>query len=117
MINFVQNLMIIFLRVTRTSEDQIDLIKKLMKRKRKTIIVNFGDHLPSFEGYSTQLRFTRDIKDYYKTFYNINANFELKDDEKYPSLDIHFIPGLILDMAKLNNNTFLQGKLTDKKKM
>ncbi len=94
------------LRITRTSEDQIDLIKKLMKRKRKTIVVNFGDHLPSFEGYSTQLRFTRDIKDYYKTFYNINANFELKDNIKYPSLDIHFIPGLILDMAKLNNNTF-----------
>lgn len=93
-------------RVTRTSEDQTDLIKKLMKRKRKTIIVNFGDHLPSFEGYSTQLRFTRDIKDYYKTFYNINANFDIKDKSKYNALDISFIPGLILDMANLNNNDF-----------
>ena len=93
-------------RVTRTSEDQTDLIEKLMKRKRKTIIVNFGDHLPSFEGYSTQLRFTRDIKDYYKTFYNVNANFEIKDKSKYDALDISFIPGLILDMANLNSNDF-----------
>jgi|GEM_PF-1614459 len=93
-------------RLTRTSEDQIDLIEKLMKRKRKTIIVNFGDHLPSFEGYSTQLRFTRDIKDYYKTFYNIHANFEITDKTKYNSLDIAFIPSLILDMAHLNNNDF-----------
>ena len=93
-------------RLTRTNEDQINLIDKLMKRKRKTIIVNFGDHLPSFEGYSTQLRFTRDIKDYYKTFYNINANFEIKDKTKYKSLDIAFISSLILDMAHLNNNDF-----------
>lgn len=93
-------------RVARTSEDQMDLIEKLMKRKRKTIIVNFGDHLPSFEGYSTQLRFTRDIKDYYKTFYNINANFDIKDEQKYTSLDIPFIPGLILDMAELNSNDY-----------
>ena len=95
-------------RLTKTSEDQIDLIEKLMKRKRKTIVVNFGDHLPSFEGYSTQLRFTRDIKDYYKTFYNVNANFDIKDKTKYSSLDIAFISGLVLDMANLNNNDFYQ---------
>jgi phosphoglycerol transferase MdoB-like AlkP superfamily enzyme len=93
-------------RLTKTNEDQMDLIEKLMKRKKKTIIVNFGDHLPSFEGFSTQLRFTRDIKDYFKTFYNVNANFDIKDDSKYPALDITFIPGLILDMAKLNSNHF-----------
>ncbi len=93
-------------RLTKTNEDQLDLIGKLMKRKKKTIIVNFGDHLPSFEGFSTQLRFTRDIKDYFKTFYNVNANFDIKDDSKYPELDITFIPGLLLDLATLNNNSF-----------
>lgn len=93
-------------RLTKTNEDQMDLIEKLMKRKKKTIIVNFGDHLPSFEGFSTQLRFTRDIKDYFKTFYNVNANFDIRDDLNYPELDITFIPGLILDMAKLNNDPF-----------
>jgi len=93
-------------RLEQTNEDQLDLIEKLMKRKKKTIIVNFGDHLPSFEGFSTQLRFTRDIKDYFKTFYNVNANFDIKDDSKYPALDITFIPGLLLDIAKLNNNSF-----------
>lgn len=95
-------------RLTQTSQDQVDLINKLMQRKRKTIVVNFGDHLPSFEGYSTQLRFARDIKDYYKTFYNINANFEIKDKTKYKSLDISFIPGLVLDMAQLNSDEFYQ---------
>lgn len=93
-------------RLTKTNEDQMDLIEKLMKRKKKTIIVNFGDHLPSFEGFSTQLRFTRDIKDYFKTFYNVNVNFDIRDDLNYPELDITFIPGLILDMAKLNNDPF-----------
>jgi phosphoglycerol transferase MdoB-like AlkP superfamily enzyme len=103
-------------RLEKTSEDQTALIEKLMKRKRKTIIVNFGDHLPSFEGYSTQLRFTRDIKNYYKTFYNINANFNIKDKTKYPSLDITFIPGLLLDMAKLNSNSFYKGSSLIRKK-
>ena len=93
-------------RLTKTNEDQMDLIEKLMKRKKKTIIVNFGDHLPSFEGFSTQLRFTRDIKNYFKTFYNVNANFDIRDNLNYPELDITFIPGLILDMAKLNNDPF-----------
>lgn len=82
-------------RLAKTNEDQLDLIEKLMKRKKKTIIVNFGDHLPSFEGFSTQLRFTRDIKNYFKTFYNVNANFDIKDDSQYPALDITFIPGLL----------------------
>ena len=93
-------------RLAKTNEDQLDLIEKLMKRKKKTIIVNFGDHLPSFEGFSTQLRFTRDIKNYFKTFYNVNTNFDIKDESKYPALDITFIPGLLLDIAKINNNSF-----------
>ncbi len=93
-------------RLAKTNEDQLDLIEKLMKRKKKTIIVNFGDHLPSFEGFSTHLRFTRDIKNYFKTFYNVNANFDIKDDSQYPALDITFIPGLLLDIAKINGNSF-----------
>ena len=98
----------------------MDLINKLMKRKKKTILVNFGDHLPSFEGYSTQLRFTRDIKDYYKTFYNITANFDISEytnkDEKYPVLDITFIPGIILDIAGLNDNDFYKANSFIRKK-
>lgn len=93
-------------RLKKTDIDQMNLINSLMKRKKKTIIVNFGDHLPSFEGYSTQLRFTRDIKDYYKTFYNIHANFDIKDKTKYSHLDITFLPSLILDMSNLNNDKF-----------
>jgi phosphoglycerol transferase MdoB-like AlkP superfamily enzyme len=103
-------------RLHKTNEDQLDLIAKLMRRKKKTIIVNFGDHLPSFEGYSTQLRFTRDIKDYYKTFYHINANFDIGDKSKYPSLDISFIPGLVLDMAKLNGDKFYKANSMMRKK-
>ncbi len=93
-------------RIIKTNKDQLELIDKLMKRKKKTIVVNFGDHLPSFEGFSTQLRFTKDIRNYYKTFYNINANFNVAGKEHYPALDITFIPGLILDLAKLNTNEF-----------
>lgn len=107
-------------RITRTSEDQMDLIEKLMKRKKKTIVINFGDHLPSFEGFSTQLRFTRDIKDYYKTFYNISTNFDIAPNmegkEHYPLLDITFISGLVLDMAKLNTNDFYKANSLIRKK-
>jgi len=103
-------------RLHRTNEDQLDLIEKLMRRKKKTIIVNFGDHLPSFEGFSTQLRFTRDIKDYYKTFYHVNANFDINDKKKYPALDISFIPGLVLDMAGLNGDSFYKANSLMRKK-
>ena len=40
-------------RLHMTNKDQLDLIEKLMRRKKKTIVINFGDHLPSFEGFST----------------------------------------------------------------
>jgi phosphoglycerol transferase MdoB-like AlkP superfamily enzyme len=94
-------------RLRQTDEEQMDLINKLMKRKRKTIIVNFGDHMPSFEGFSPQLRFMRKIEDYYKTFYHVYANFEPKDPQgNYPILDITFIPGLVLDIAGLNQDNF-----------
>ena len=36
----------------------------------------------------------------------MNANFDIRDYLNYPELDITFIPGLILDMAKLNNDPF-----------
>lgn len=103
-------------RLERTSIDQTELIRKLMQQDKKTIIVNFGDHLPSFEGFSTQLRFTRDIKDYYKTFYNVHANFDIEDNSKYESLDITFISGLVLDMSGLNNNSFYQANSFMRKK-
>ncbi|NRB10960.1 MAG: sulfatase-like hydrolase/transferase [Rickettsiaceae bacterium] len=93
-------------RLYHTNEDQMSFIYKLMNRKKKTILVHFGDHLPSFEGYSTQLRFTRDINDYCKTFYHVVANFDIDLKDDYNSLDITFIPSLILDMAKLNNDQF-----------
>ena len=91
-------------RISKTNEDQLELTEKLMAREHKTILVNFGDHMPSFEGYSTQLRFTPEIKDFYKTFYNISANFQTMKGSKYPLLDITFIPGLILDLAGINED-------------
>ncbi len=103
-------------RLKQTDIDQTALIKQLMQRKKKTIIVNFGDHMPSFEGFSVQLRLTRDIKDYYKTFYNIHANFDIEDKTNYPFLDITFIPGLVLDMAKLNSQSFYQANSLMRKK-
>jgi phosphoglycerol transferase MdoB-like AlkP superfamily enzyme len=94
-------------RLNQSNIDMLELINKLMSRKRKTILVNFGDHMPSFEGYSTQLRFSRDISNFYKTFYNINSNFlPVNKTVKYPVLDISLIPGLVLDMAGINQSEF-----------
>lgn len=91
-------------RVSETNKDQLELTSKLMMRPTKTLLVNFGDHMPSFEGYSTQLRFSSNIRDFYKTFYNISTNFQTDKPIKYPMLDITFIPGLILDIANINND-------------
>lgn len=94
------------LRIGQTNKDQLALIEKLMNRKTKTVLVNYGDHMPSFEGYATQLRFTKDINDFYKTFYNININFQIGKQVRYPLLDITFMPGLVLDIAGINNDEF-----------
>jgi len=91
-------------RIGETNKDQLELTEKLMARHNKTILVNFGDHMPSFEGYSTQLRFKSDINDFYKTFYNISTNYKVEHSKNYPLLDITFMPGLILDLAGINNN-------------
>lgn len=98
-------------RLRTTNTDQMQLIKKIMSRKKKTILVNFGDHLPSFEGYSTQLRFVKKINNYYKTFFNITANFPINEQEKESylsqgNIDIEFISGLVLDLGQINNDIF-----------
>ncbi|MCP5369121.1 MAG: sulfatase-like hydrolase/transferase [Rickettsiaceae bacterium] len=103
-------------RLRKTDIDQTNLINQLMKRNKKTIIVNFGDHMPSFEGFSVQLRLKRAIKDYYKTFYNIHTNFDIEEKTNYQFLDITFIPGLVLDIAKLNTQPFYQANALMRKK-
>ena len=37
---------------------------------------------------------------------SVDANFDISDKTNYTSLDITFIPSLILDMAGLNHNEF-----------
>ena len=79
-----------------------------MSRKKPTMFINFGDHMPSFEGKVFKLKFTEDsgMNDYHKTFYHIRANFDVQKTKSCDSLDITLIPGLILDLIGNNHNPF-----------
>ena len=46
----------------------------------------------------------------------MNANFDINDKSKYPALDISFIPGLVLDMAGLNGDSFYKANSLMRKK-
>lgn len=84
-----------------------NISNRLMSRSKKTILIAFGDHMPSFDGEVGKLKYKPEsnIKDFFNTFIHIKANFETKKyDFKY--IDITFIPGLILDIANLNHDKF-----------
>lgn len=88
-------------RLESTNRDFLILSDKLMQRSKHTVFFNFGDHLPSFEGAISNLKFDYDATDepnYFRTFYNIRTNFELKDNYSYPVMDISYIPSVLLDI-------------------
>jgi len=95
-------------RLKLTSQDWMEYTNKIMARTKKTVMINFGDHLPSFEGEMGEIKFKYDDineQDIYRTFYNVRANFDIKD-YSYPVLDISYLPSLILDIIGKNDSEF-----------
>lgn len=95
-------------RLTATNKDLLQLTDTLMRAKQKTLLINFGDHMPSFEGQTKNLKFTAasGMQTLYRTFYNVRANFTIDNIASYKTLDITFIPGLILDIVGYDDRGF-----------
>ncbi len=95
-------------RLQKTDEEWMEYTRKILSGQQKTVLIHFGDHLPSFEGEMDEFKFKyADIRkqDIYRTFYNIQANFDIKD-YNYPVLDISYFPSIILDIVEKNNSEF-----------
>ena len=95
-------------RLKETDKEWMEYSRKIMQQDTKTVIIHFGDHLPSFEGEMDEFKFKYpDIakQDIYRTFYNIRANFDISD-YTYPVLDISYFPSIILDIIGKNNSEF-----------
>ena len=95
-------------RLKNTDKEWMEFIRKIMSKKQKILLINYGDHLPSFEGKMNELKLNyTDGKNYdiYRTFFNIRSNFDLPD-VNYNLLDISFFPSLILDIIGQNNSEF-----------
>lgn len=87
-----------------------ELEKYFLKRERPTIVVSFGDHKPSFSGELAKMaitpppEFTGDPK--YITYFKLDTNFDAGDLPHYPVLDIAYIPGLILQAGRLQDDDY-----------
>ena len=95
-------------KLAETDKDWMEYTNRIMRAEKKTIMIHFGDHLPSFEGEMDELKFKYpDItsQDIYRTFYNIRANFDM-ENYSYPVLDISYFPSLILDIVGANDSLF-----------
>lgn len=95
-------------RLKLTDKEWMEYTNRIMAENKRTVMINFGDHLPSFEGDMDEIKFKYDdIKeqDIYRTFYNVRANFDTKD-YSYPVMDISFLPSLILDIIGRNDSEF-----------
>lgn len=99
-------------RLESSSDDFDNFFSHIMSLPDPVVIVNFGDHLPSFEGYMIDsIKFdhgTDAVEQYYLTFYNIRANFKLNKSYSYQIMDISYIPSVILDIIGRNNNTLYE---------
>jgi hypothetical protein len=97
-------------RLNNTNTDVAELNQKLMQRSKDVMVIHYGDHMPSFEGLAYNLEFNarRGKKEFYKTFYAIQANFETRVVQRYENLDISLLAGLILDLANINYNQFFK---------
>ncbi|MBA2080006.1 sulfatase-like hydrolase/transferase [Rhodanobacter sp. PCA2] len=81
------------------------LERDFLDRDQPTVLVHFGDHQPSFEGLirplerrlPPELRPQRD----FLTYYMIKSNFAGPPLPTYPSLDIAFLPTMVLQAAGL----------------
>ncbi len=94
-------------RLEKTDIAIEDLTRYIMARRRPTIFLYFGDHLPAFTDEMPDALFDagRGV-DKMKTTFHIRTNYPVKPPVVPHILDVSFLPGLILDVAQLNDSPF-----------
>lgn len=78
--------------------------------KRPSVLLSFGDHLPSFEGEVKNMPFVKHIKDpLYHTFFSLWSNAPISREMlKDKRVDIFFLGGLMLDLLKLKKSKYFE---------
>lgn len=92
-------------RVENIDQSFQELMNYVEHAKKDTILIYFGDHLPSF---GSQLKFTDPNLTDYDTFYAIKSNFPINKNLCLNNLDALYMSGLILDLIGKNDDIYFQ---------
>lgn len=86
------------------------LQKFILERRQPSIVMNFGDHKPSFSGVMAQLKISAPVgfegDPQHLTYFKLDANFQTPPLPHYPVMDIAYLPGLLLQAADLPTDKY-----------
>ena len=107
--NTAQALSAYLARLQETDKAIEALSLYLMGRARPTIFLYFGDHLPAFtDEMPDELFDTTRGADKMKTTFHIRTNYPVERPMVPQILDVSYLSGLLLDVARLNDSPFFQ---------
>ncbi|HVH34580.1 MAG TPA: sulfatase-like hydrolase/transferase, partial [Tahibacter sp.] len=87
-------------RLEQSEQAMSELEQKLFASDRRTVLMHFGDHQPSFDGAINALpkRVPKGVTDPTKvTYYMLKSNFPLRKKVDFDVLDIIYLGSLLLD--------------------
>ncbi|HSX61243.1 MAG TPA: sulfatase-like hydrolase/transferase [Tahibacter sp.] len=98
-------------RLEQSEQAMSQLEQKLFATERRTVLMHFGDHQPSFDGAINALakRIPKGVTDPTKvTYYMLKSNFPLRKKVDFDVLDIIYLGSLLLDVADLRKDDFYE---------
>ncbi|MBL8296805.1 MAG: sulfatase-like hydrolase/transferase [Rhodanobacteraceae bacterium] len=98
-------------RLEQSEQAMSQLEQKLFATDRRTVLMHFGDHQPSFDGAINALakRIPKGVTDPTKvTYYMLKSNFPLRKKVDFDTLDIIYLGSLLLDVADLRKDDFYE---------
>lgn len=98
-------------RLEQSEQAMAELEQKLFASERRTVLMHFGDHQPSFDGAINNLekRIPKGVTDPTKvTYYMLKSNFPLRKKVDFDVLDIIYLGSLLLDVADLRKDDFYE---------
>lgn len=98
-------------RLEQSEQAMSELEQKLFATERRTVLMHFGDHQPSFDGAINALakRIPKGVTDPTKvTYYMLKSNFPLRKKVDFDVLDIIYLGSLLLDVADLRKDDFYE---------
>lgn len=98
-------------RLEQSEQAMSELEQKVFATDRRTVLMHFGDHQPSFDGAINALakRVPKGVTDPTKvTYYMLKSNFPLRKKVDFDVLDIIYLGSLLLDVADLRKDDFYE---------